>query len=68
MSCSIYPILRAKQVSSCSDYTYKMEYKPYDAFTSESSSTAFEKLSPPLLLEEEYEPFDSPFDEEISVP
>jgi len=45
-----------------------MDFKPDDAFTSEGSTTAFEKLSPPLLLEEEYEPFDSPFDEEISVP
>lgn len=45
-----------------------MDFKPDDFLTSEGSSTAFEKLSPPLLLEEEFQPFDSPFDEEISVP
>lgn len=41
-----------------------MDMKPNSPFT--DSSSAFDKLSPPHLLEDEFEPFDSPFDDEIS--
>jgi hypothetical protein len=44
-----------------------MEFKPNSPFASEDSTTGFENLSPPLLIEEDYTTFDSPFDDEASA-